>query len=138
MSERNPVVCRICMIQIMRTLYKRHFWFPLVREPLVWGMRILALANGIKPADHAAANPECRGCLRYVKAELEARSGTFRFLNKFLGPWFQRVRDPRMFPEDVGSAKERARLMMEEPGRRESAGKQPAAERPGGEQPGGE
>jgi hypothetical protein len=100
------------MIELMRRTKARHLWFALVREPLVYGMRFLALVNGLKVNSYAARNPECRGCLRFVKAELEKRSAAFRFLNRFIGPIFQKIRDPLLIPEEVSFAKSRASEMM--------------------------
>jgi hypothetical protein len=100
------------MIQLMRQVYKKRWWFPLVREPLVWGMRFLALVNRLPVRAYAAANPECRGCLRFIKAELETKSATFRFLNRFIGPRFQAIRDPLLDQAEVAQAKEKANEMM--------------------------
>ncbi|MDR1873257.1 MAG: nitroreductase [Deltaproteobacteria bacterium] len=107
-----PTVCRICMIQLMRQTYRKHWWFPIIREPLVWGMYFLALVNHLPIKTYAAANPECRGCLRFIKAELEVKSGTFRLLNRFIGPLFQKIRDPRLDPAEVAEAKEKAAAQM--------------------------
>jgi hypothetical protein len=100
------------MIQLMRKTYKKYWWFPLVREPLVLGMRFLALVNGLPIKTYAAANPECQGCLRFIKAELEVKSATFRFLNRFIEPVFQKIRDPRLDKEEVTAAKEKAATLM--------------------------
>ncbi|MDR0550342.1 MAG: nitroreductase [Deltaproteobacteria bacterium] len=107
-----PTVCRICMIQLMRLTYQKYWWFRLVREPLVWGLYFLALVNRLPIKTYAAANPECRGCLRFIKAELDAKSATFRFLNRFLGPLFNKVRDPRLDPQEVAAAKDLAAERM--------------------------
>jgi hypothetical protein len=100
------------MISLMRQTYKRYWWFPLIREPLVWGMRFLALVNRLPVKTYAAANPECRGCLRFIKSELQVKSGTFRFLSRFLDPWFKSVRDPLLDPEETARAKELAAERM--------------------------
>jgi hypothetical protein len=113
-NERTTVVCRICMIQLMRSARRKRWWFPFVREPLVWGMRLLARLNGLPVKSYAASNPECRGCLRFIKADLEAKSPTFRFLNRFIGPIFQSIREPLLDPVEVSQAKEKAALMMKE------------------------
>jgi hypothetical protein len=107
-----PTVCRICMIQLMRLTYKKRWWFFLAREPLVWGMRFLAWVNRLPIKAYAARNPECRGCLRFIKAELEVKSATFRFLNRFIGPVFQKIRDPLLAKADIADAKSKAEEMM--------------------------
>jgi hypothetical protein len=100
------------MIELMRKTYKRYWWFPLVREPLVLGMRFLGLVNRIPIKAYAAANPECRGCLRFLKADLTAKSRTFRFLNRFIEPVFRSIRAPRLVASEVAEAKIKAVLMM--------------------------
>jgi hypothetical protein len=50
--------------------------------------------------------------LRFIKAELDAKSATFRFLNRFLGPLFNKVRDPRLDPQEVAAAKDLAAERM--------------------------
>jgi hypothetical protein len=100
------------MIELMRQTEGRHVWFLGIRRPLVWGMHWLAWVNGIKAESYAASNPECRGCLRFVKAELERRSASFRFLNRWIGLWFQKIRDPLLVSSEVAEAKEKAERMM--------------------------
>jgi hypothetical protein len=75
-------------------------------------MRLLGLVNRIPIKTYAAANPECQGCLRFLKADLTAKSRTFRFLNRFVEPAFKSVRDPRLIKEEVEEAKVKAELMM--------------------------
>ncbi|MDR1578474.1 MAG: nitroreductase [Deltaproteobacteria bacterium] len=111
-NPNSPTSCRICMIQLIRLTYQKYWWFPIIREPLVWGMRVLAWVNRLPVKSYAAANPECHGCLRFIKAELEARSATFRFFNRFIGPRFQAIRDPRLDPAEVAEAKAKAEAMM--------------------------
>jgi hypothetical protein len=100
------------MIELMRKTYKRYWWFPIVREPLVLGMRFLGVVNRIPIATYAAANPECHGCLRFLKADLKVKSPTFRFLNRFIEPVFGAIRAPRLVDEEVEEAKIKAELMM--------------------------
>lgn len=97
---------------MIRRCYKAHWWFRLVREPLVAGMRLLAVVNGILPKDYAAGNPECHGCLRFIKAELEVRSATFRFLNGLIGLKFRTLRDSMLEENDFIAARKRAAEMM--------------------------
>jgi hypothetical protein len=100
------------MVKLMSQTYQRHWWFFLIREPLVCGMLFLAWVNHLPIKTYAAKNPECRGCLRFIKAELEVKSGTFRLLNRFIGPLFNKIRDPRLVPEEVAEAKAIAAEMM--------------------------
>jgi hypothetical protein len=75
-------------------------------------MRFLAFVNRLPVKSYAAANPECRGCLRFIKADLTVKSPVFRFLSRFIEPKFKALRDPRLVPEEVEQAKEYAAEMM--------------------------
>lgn len=108
----KTVVCQACVLLLIRRCYGGHWWFRLLREPLAAGMRLLALVNGIRARDYAAANPRCRGCLRFVKAELELRSAAFRFLNRLIGPQFRTLRDSMLEEKDFAEAKREAVEMM--------------------------
>lgn len=112
-QELSPVVCKNCALFLIRQVYEKHWWFRVVREPLVLGMRILAWWNGIDARTHGVANKECHGCVRFMKAELEEKSPTFRFLNDRIGPWFGTKRNSMLSQEELDEAKRRAREMME-------------------------
>ena len=111
-QELSPVVCNNCALFLIRRCYGKHWWFRLVREPLVWGMRILAWWNGIDARRHAVSNPECHGCVRFMKAELEEKSPAFRFLNAHIGPWFRTMRDSMLTQAELDEAKRYALEMM--------------------------
>jgi hypothetical protein len=110
--ELSPVVCKNCVLLLVRHCYGKHWWFRLVREPLVCGMRILARWHGIDARRHAVINPECHGCVRIMKAELEEKSPAFRFLNGYIGPWFRTLRDSMLTQEELDEAKRHAEEMM--------------------------
>jgi hypothetical protein len=76
-------------------------------------MRILAWRNGIDARRHAVSSPECHGCVRFMKAELEEKSPAFRFLNERIGPWFRTLRDSMLTQAELDEAKLHAREMME-------------------------
>jgi hypothetical protein len=104
-QELSPVVCKNCVLFLIRRCYGKHCWFRLVREPLVWGMRIMAWWNGIDALRHAVTNPECHGCVRFMKTELEEKSPAFRLLNERIGPWFRTLRDSMLTQEELDEAK---------------------------------
>ena len=112
-QEPSPIVCKNCALLMVRLCYGRHWWFRLVREPLVWGMRILALWNGIDARSHAVSNRECHGCVRFMKAELEEKSPTFRFLNDLIGQRFSTLRNGMLTQAELDEAKRHAQEMME-------------------------
>ena len=105
--------CKMCALRLARIVSQRHWWFFMVREPLVLGMRLLAWCNSIDRRQHVAANPECNGCIRFMKNELEAKSPTFRFLNGIIGDPFSRLRNKRLAAEEVSEAKRHAADAMQ-------------------------
>lgn len=108
----SPVICKNCALLLARIVYRRHWWFPLVREPLLLGMRLLALRHRIDAGRHGVRNPECKGCIRFMKAELEEKSPTFRFLNDQVGRKFSALRDARLTRAELDEAKRYAREAM--------------------------
>ena len=112
-SEPSPVVCKNCALFLVRRCYGKHWWFRAVREPLIWGMRFLGLLNGIDARKHPVHNPECNGCVRFLKAELESKSPTFRFLNDLVGPLFSSFRNSLLTREELDEAKRLAAERME-------------------------
>ena len=112
--ELSPIVCKNCALLMVRLCYGRHWCFRLVREPLVWGMRILAFWNGIDARSHVVNNPECHGCVRFMKAELEEKSRTFRFLNDLIGQRFSALRNAMLTQQELDEAKRHAKEMMEQ------------------------
>jgi len=111
-QQTSPVICKNCALMLARIVYQRHWWFPLVREPLLLGMRILALGHRIDARKHAVRNPECRGCIRFMKAELEMKSATFRFLNDRIGERFTKLRNARLTQAELDEAKRFAKEAM--------------------------
>nr|WP_320133494.1 hypothetical protein [uncultured Holophaga sp.] len=110
--ESAPVTCRNCVILVVRAGYLRRWWFPFLREPLILGMRILGVVHGIDAYRQEVRNPECKGCVRFLKAELEEKSPLFRFLNKLIGKRFNRLRDSLATQEELDRAKQVARERM--------------------------
>jgi len=111
----SEVICKICALFLIRRCYERHWWFRLVREPLVLWMRALAWWNGIDVRKHVVRRPECRNCVRFMKAELEEKSAMFRFLDTLIGPHFKKLRDSMLQPEEFQEAKRIAADAAKEP-----------------------
>jgi len=112
-QELSPIVCTNCVLPLVKRCYGKHWWFHLVREPIVWGMRILAFWNGIDDRRHEVSNRECHGCVRFMKAELEEKSPAFCMLNRRIGPWFRTLRDSMLTQAELDEAKRFAKEMME-------------------------
>ena len=103
------IICKNCASRLARWCYERHWWFRVVREPLLLGMRIMAWWHGIDARKHVVRNPECHGCIRYMKAELEEKSAAFRFLNTHIGKRVNKLRDSMLTQEELDEAKRYAR-----------------------------
>ena len=106
--------CKNCALMLARIVYRRHWWFPLVREPLLLGMRVLAWRHRIDPYRYQVANPECAGCIRFMKSELEEKSALFRTLNGLVGDRFSALRNARLTQEELDEAKRFAREAMKQ------------------------
>jgi len=109
----SPIVCKNCAERLARWVYEKHWWFRLIREPLLWGMRTLAWWHKIDARSHVVRNPECHGCIRFMKAELEEKSVFFRFLNGTIGKKVSKLRDSMLSQEKLAEAKRYARQAME-------------------------
>jgi hypothetical protein len=112
--EDGRVVCKRCSLYLVRAAYVRHGWFRLLREPLVFCMRVLAWWNHIEVARQTARLQQCPGCVRFMKAELDKKSPTYRFFNGLIGPSFKRVWDPMLKAEEVEEARRIAREAMKD------------------------
>jgi hypothetical protein len=108
-QELSHVVCKNCAARLAKWCYERYWWFRLVREPLLLGMRILARWHGIDARTHKVRNDECHGCVRFMKAELEAKSPVFRFFNKCIGKKVSKLRNSMLTQEELDEAKRYAR-----------------------------
>ncbi|KAA6344548.1 hypothetical protein EZS27_007818 [termite gut metagenome] len=103
-----PVLCRGCAELLAQKCYQKHWYFHLVRDPLVWGMQFLAWCNGIDAKKQVVRKTYCKGCIRFMKTGLEEKSATFKFLNRFIGPWFGDFRNGMLTEEDKKEARQRA------------------------------
>ena len=97
--------CGSCTLMLVKLAYKRTPGFILFRTPLVMGMRLMAWWHSIDARRYPAGNPECKGCVRFMKNELKEKSPTFRWLNDRVNPVFNRWRDAAVTPEEKAAAK---------------------------------
>jgi len=102
---RSGLRCSSCTLYLVRLCYGRSFWFPLFREPLVLGMKLLGRLHGIAYAAVEGPNKDCKGCLRHLKNRLKECSRVFVFLNGLANPAFNRLRDSQLAKEDKATAK---------------------------------
>ena len=108
-SDRPVGSCKNCTLLLMEKCYGRNWWFRLVREPLLLGMRLLARWHKIGAYDYLVANPDCNGCIRFMKKGLQEKSPLFRWLDGLIGPHFKGLSETMLTEEDKAEAKQRAR-----------------------------
>lgn len=85
--------CKICTIHLERLCYQRAWWFRAFREVLASGIRIFAFVYGIRAEQHTMRSPMCKSCLRFRKNLLKDKSDLFNWLDGYLNPVFNRLRD---------------------------------------------
>ena len=78
---KKNAVCNTCTIRLVNAAYRRAPWFRLVREPLKWSMRLMALFYRINPDEYEVRTPSCYGCMRFYKVALKEKSRLFCWLN---------------------------------------------------------
>jgi hypothetical protein len=105
----GDVACKVCTIRLEQLCYQRAWWFRAFRELLATGVRVFALFYRIKPGDYRMRSPLCHQCLRFKKNALKTRSPTFRGLDGWVNPLFNRVRDSLLSAEELEQARSFAR-----------------------------
>lgn len=101
--------CKICTIRLEQLCYRRAWWFRAFREVLATGIRLFALAYAIPADRHPPRSSQCHRCLRFRKNALKERSALFNWLDGYLNPFFNRVRDSLLTEDEKESARELAR-----------------------------
>ena len=92
--------CTICTIHLEQLCYGRAWWFRVFREILATGIRCFAYIYGIRADQQTMRSDMCKKCLRFRKNLLKERSGIFNWLDGFLNPIFNRVRDSLLTEEE--------------------------------------
>jgi hypothetical protein len=108
MSAENRIYkpeCGSCTLGLVQLAYIKSFWFKAFREPLVFGMRVMARWHGIDARRYQVNHSRCNGCVRFMKNELKAKSPAFRALNFLVNPVFNRLRDSLVTAEEKSEAK---------------------------------
>jgi hypothetical protein len=101
--------CKICTIRLEELCYERAWWFRAFREVLATGIRLFAIAFMIRTDGGKARSKKCYGCLRFRKNALKQRSPTFNWLDGYLNPFFNRVRDSLLTVQELEQARALAR-----------------------------
>jgi hypothetical protein len=106
---RSTTSCKICTIHLEMLCYRRAWWFRGFREILASGIRIFAVAYFIRPTEYNVRSPMCYKCIRFCKNALKERSPLFNWLDSYLNPMFNRVRDSLLTPKELDDARALAR-----------------------------
>ncbi len=114
-SKAAPTIasCNICTIRLEQLCYRRAWWFRAFREILATGIRLFAFAYRLRANRHPARSSMCYSCLRFRKNALKQRSDLFNWLDRYLNPVFNRVRDSLLTPEELEQARKLARQAAE-------------------------
>ncbi len=104
-ESRRDVACKTCTIRLEQLCYQRAWWFRAFREGLATGVRLFALVHSIRPGDYKTRSPMYHNCLRFKKNALKLKSPTFRWLDGYVNPVFNRVRDSLLTPEELEQAR---------------------------------
>jgi hypothetical protein len=106
MNTDTSTLCRVCTIRLERICYQRAWWFRVFRETFATGIRLFAFIYRINPHDYESRSPACHRCIRFRKNALKERSRLFNWLDGYLNPIFNRVRDSLLTDEEMASARE--------------------------------
>lgn len=108
-NEKKYAVCDNCTIMLVKLCYQRVWWFRMMREPLLLGMRLLSWRHGINPRDYLVRTESCYGCIRFMKDSLKEKSPAARWLNDRINPLFNRIRDSIVTQDEIREARRIAR-----------------------------
>jgi hypothetical protein len=97
--------CKICTIHLEKLCYARAWWFYAFREVLASGIRLFAIALWIRTDEDHPRSKMCRRCLRFRKNALKRHSPLFNWLDSYLNPLFNRVRNSLLTPDELECAR---------------------------------
>lgn len=107
-AAATDLICKLCTIRLETLCYQRAWWFRPFREVLAAGVRLFALVSRIRPQRYRTRSPACYRCLRFQKNALKEQSAVFRWLDSYLNPLFNRLRDSLLTPEELAEARQYA------------------------------
>lgn len=114
MDTAPQPVCRVCTLHLEQLCDRRAWWFRSFKAVLRAGIRLFALAYRIPPESAVPRSRHCHHCLRFRKNALKQRSPLFVWLDGYLNPLFNRLRDSLLSPAELQQARELA-LRREDP-----------------------
>jgi hypothetical protein len=108
-SNKRPI-CGMCTLKCAMIAYRCSPWFRLIREPMLVGMRFVAIIHQVEPEVEAFPFPTatCHKCIRFYKLVLFKKSSTFRWLHSRVNPIFNYFMDRIVTQEERKQAREYA------------------------------
>lgn len=103
------LTCKMCTIHLEKLCYQRAWWFRIVRECFATGIRIFSVVYRIRPNDYKTRSKMCHKCIRSRKNALKERSRLFSWLDSYLNPLFNRIRDSLLTSAELDDARALAR-----------------------------
>lgn len=104
-TEPVELICKLCTIRLEALCYQRSWWFRSFRQVLAGGVWAFAFISRIQPQHYLTRSPGCHHCLRFQKNALKEQSALFRWLDSYLNPLFNRMRDRLLTPEELAQAR---------------------------------
>jgi hypothetical protein len=104
-SPAAKAPCGLCTIRLERLCYRRAWWFRPFRTILATGVELFALVLRVRPTEGLDRSAACRRCIRFRKNAVKLRSRLFAWLDQYVNPLFNRVRDSLLTPEELASAR---------------------------------
>ena len=105
----KPPTCGLCTIRLEQLCYRRAWWFRPFRTVLAAGVEVFAMVHRVSPDDDRTRSPMCRRCIRFRKNAVRSQSRLFAWLDGYVNPLFNRVRDSLLEPKELAAARELAR-----------------------------
>jgi hypothetical protein len=104
-TEPVELICKLCTIRLEALCFQRCWWFRGFRLILAGGVWVFAFFSRIEPQKYVTRSPGCHHCLRFQKNALKEQSALFRWLDSYLNPFFNRLRDRLLTPEEIAQAR---------------------------------
>ena len=97
--------CRICTAHLVALCDQRAWWFPPFRHALTAGVRLCTWLGRVPADPPPPRSPHCLACLRFQKNALKQHSALFRWLDRGVNPWFNRVRNRLLTEAELNQAR---------------------------------
>ena len=105
-SAAGPAAsCKLCTISLEQLCYQRAWYFRGFRNTLAAVVHIWSWWHPVDPALYQPRAKVCHGCLRFRKNVLKEESRLFRWLDGYVNPVFNHVRDSLLSAEERETAR---------------------------------